>query len=69
MFVLFIPLSSSIVFSPQWLRRRFSALEHGAHPPPTQSKREELDRELEMEMEQEPEPKPELEQEPEPRQV
>ncbi|XP_052576370.1 lymphocyte activation gene 3 protein isoform X3 [Peromyscus californicus insignis] len=48
--------------SPQWLRRRFSALENGIHPPPAPSKTEELERELEMEQEREPEP--ELEQEP-----
>ncbi|KAL6032310.1 hypothetical protein STEG23_026266 [Scotinomys teguina] len=47
----------------QWLRRRFSALENGIHPPPAPSKTEELERELEMEQEREPEP--ELEQEPE----
>ncbi|XP_052576369.1 lymphocyte activation gene 3 protein isoform X2 [Peromyscus californicus insignis] len=46
----------------KWLRRRFSALENGIHPPPAPSKTEELERELEMEQEREPEP--ELEQEP-----
>ncbi|OBS76319.1 hypothetical protein A6R68_17248, partial [Neotoma lepida] len=59
----------------KWLRRRFSALENGIHPPPAPSKTEELERELEMEQEREREPEPEpelepeLELEPEPRQL
>ncbi|GAB1291284.1 Lymphocyte activation gene 3 protein [Apodemus speciosus] len=54
----------------QLLRRRFSALEHGIHPPPAQSKIE-LERELELDVEQETEPEqePEPEPEPEPRQL
>lgn len=61
-FVLRCPLC----LSPQWLWRRFSALENRIHPPPTLSKTEELERDLEIEMELEPEP--ELEQEPQPEQ-
>lgn len=62
--------SSSIVlsvFPSQLLQRRFSALEHGIHPPPAQSKIEELETEMEQETEPEPEPEPQLE--PEPRQL
>ncbi|XP_004438888.1 PREDICTED: lymphocyte activation gene 3 protein [Ceratotherium simum simum] len=56
----------------QWRARRFSALEHGIHPPQAQSKIEELEPEAELETEpelepeQEPEPEPEQEPEPEP---
>ncbi|XP_028006201.2 lymphocyte activation gene 3 protein [Eptesicus fuscus] len=53
-----------------WRPRRFSALEHGIHPPQPQSKIGDLEQEpepeLEPELEPEPEPEPELEPEPEP---
>uniref|UniRef100_A0A8C9Q7I3 Lymphocyte activation gene 3 protein n=1 Tax=Spermophilus dauricus TaxID=99837 RepID=A0A8C9Q7I3_SPEDA len=45
----------------QWRPRRFSALEHGIHPPQSQSKTEEPEQEPEMEPEPEQEPEPELE--------
>lgn len=57
------------VFPPQLLQRRFSALEHGIHPPPAQSKIEELETEMEQETEPEPEPELEPQLEPEPRQL
>lgn len=50
---------------PQWRPRRFSALEHGIHPPQAQSKIGDLEQELELEPEPEPEPEPESELEPE----
>ncbi|XP_034501974.1 lymphocyte activation gene 3 protein isoform X2 [Ailuropoda melanoleuca] len=58
----------------QWRPRRFSALEHGTHPPQAQSKIGELEQEpelepepeLELEVEPESELEPELEPEPEP---
>ncbi|XP_029415677.1 lymphocyte activation gene 3 protein isoform X1 [Nannospalax galili] len=57
----------------QWRWRRFSALEHGIHPPRAQSKTEALEQEQEMEMEgQEPEMEMEGQEpklEPEPRQL
>lgn len=48
----------------QWRTRRFSALEHGSHPPQAQSKIGELvqEPELEPDPEVEPEPEPEPEQ-------
>ncbi|KAM8780156.1 lymphocyte activation gene 3 protein [Rhynchonycteris naso] len=45
-----------------WRPRRFSALEHGIHPPQAQSKIEDLEQEPDLE----PEPEPDLEPEPEP---
>ncbi|XP_036312676.1 lymphocyte activation gene 3 protein [Pipistrellus kuhlii] len=47
-----------------WRPRRFSALEHGIHPPQAQSKTEDLEQEpeLELEPELEPQPQPEPEQ-------
>lgn len=45
----------------QWRARRFSALEHGIHPPQAQSKIEELEPEAQPETELELEPDPELE--------
>ncbi|XP_007537124.2 lymphocyte activation gene 3 protein [Erinaceus europaeus] len=52
----------------QWQPRRFSALEHGVHPPQAQSKVEERLEQEEpgLELEPEPELEPELEPEPEP---
>lgn len=51
---------------PQWRPRRFSALEHGTHPPQAQSKIGELEQEPELEPEPELERELELEPEPEP---
>ncbi|XP_027807037.1 lymphocyte activation gene 3 protein isoform X2 [Marmota flaviventris] len=50
----------------QWRPRRFSALEHGIHPPQSQSKIEEPGQEPEMELEPETQPELEPQQEPEP---
>uniref|UniRef100_A0A8C4PR32 Lymphocyte activation gene 3 protein n=1 Tax=Equus asinus asinus TaxID=83772 RepID=A0A8C4PR32_EQUAS len=54
-------LHLSLHVFPQWRARRFSALEHGIHPPQAQSKIEELEPEAQPETELELEPDPELE--------
>ncbi|XP_037702850.1 lymphocyte activation gene 3 protein isoform X3 [Choloepus didactylus] len=48
----------------RWQPRRFSALEHGIHPPQAQGKMEMLEKELEQAPGEEPEPEPQLELEP-----
>lgn len=50
----------------QWRPRRFSALEHGIHPPQAPSKIGDLEQEPEPEPELEPELEPEAELEPDP---
>ncbi|XP_037370342.1 lymphocyte activation gene 3 protein [Talpa occidentalis] len=65
LFLLVAGAFSFRVWRRQWRPRRFSALEHGIHPPPAQSKIGELEQEEpEPELEQE-EPGPEPESEPE----